>query len=239
MTDDSGQYSFSRTFSSVGPHWVEVEVEDEEFLLDSTARLNFQVTIPTETILHAPAFVEVGEEFCVTGELHDIRGMHLPGEYVLVRVGEGEEQAVVTDNEGRFEFTNTLFEAGEFTASAKFERNGSVLSSNGTAPLSSQHGVALTIDGPGLIEQGDGATFVGRLESDTDSPTGMLELTIENSLGQETFSVATDADGRFEYQHPSFQNTGPHSLTGSFAGGEYVGSSTAPGLHSAWQRPPC
>ena len=227
MTDSSGQFALSRTFSSAGPHWIEVEAQGGEFLLDNTARLNFQVTLPTETVLHAPAFVEVGEEFRVTGELRDIRGMPLAGEYVYVQVGEGVEQTVVTDGSGLFQFTDTVYTAGEFTVSAEFQRNGPILSSNGTARLASQHNVVLTIDGPGRIEQGDGATFVGRLESDTISPTGQLELAIEHSLGQETLSVTTDEDGRFEYHQSSFQNTGPHSLTGRFFGGDYVGSSTA------------
>ena len=227
MTDSSGQFALSRTFSSAGSHWVEVEVQGGEFLLDNTARLNFQVTLPTETVLHAPAFVEVGEEFRVTGELRDIRGMPLAGEHVYVQIGEGPEQTVVTDASGLFQFTDTVYTSGEFTVMAEFQRNGPVLSSNGTARLASQHNVVLTIDGPGHIEQGNGATFVGRLESDTISPTGQLELAIEDSLGQETLSVTTDEDGRFEYHHAAFQNTGPHSLTGRFFGGDYVGSSTA------------
>ena len=227
MTDESGQFAFSRTFTTAGPHWVEVEVEDTEFVLDSTARLTFQVTLPTETVLRAPALVNVGKEFTVTGELRDVRGAPLAREDVYVQVGDGQEQTVATNHLGQFEFSDTLYEAGEFTASATFRRNGPVLSSNGTARLSSQHGVVLTIDGPGLIEQGEGATFVGRLESDTATPTGELELTIENSLGRDAFSVTTDRNGGFEYHHSSFEKTGLHSLTGSFAGGGSLGSSTA------------
>ena len=115
MTDSSGQFAISRTFSSAGPHWIEVEAQGGEFLLDNTARLNFQVTLPTETVLHAPAFVEVGEEFRVTGELRDIRGMPLAGEHVYVQIGEGPEQTVVTDASGLFQFTDTVYTAGEFT----------------------------------------------------------------------------------------------------------------------------
>ena len=231
VTNSSGQYSFSRTFSSHGPHWVEVRIEDAEYLLESTARLNFQVTLPTETVLHAPAFVEVGEEFVLTGELRDIRGMPLARQNVYIRIDEGPERAVATDDSGRFRFTETVYSAGEFTASATFRRNGPVLSSSATARLSSRHRVVMTIDGPGVIEQGQGATFVGRLESETATPTGELELTIESILGRETLLVTTDEDGRFEYNHTSFQNAGPHSLTGLFSGdsadGEFLLGSTA------------
>ena len=231
VTDSSGRYSFSRTFSSPGPHWVEVAVEDAEFLLESTARLNFQVTLPTETVLHAPAFVEVGEEFVLTGELRDIRGMPLAQQDVYFRIGEGPERSVVTDDSGHFQFADTVHEAGEFTATATFRRNGAILSSSATARLSSKHGVVLTIDGPGFVEQGQGATFVGRLESDTATPAGELEMTMENNLERETFYVTTEEDGTFEYHHASFQEIGPHSLIGLFAGdnrdGEFLLGSTA------------
>ena len=231
VTDSSGRYTFSRTFSDSGAHWVEVTVEDAEFLLESTARLNFQVTLPTETALHAPAFVEVGEEFVLTGELRDIRGMPLAGQNVHFRIDDGPERSVVTDASGGFEFSDTVHEAGEFTATATFRRNGAILSSSATARLSSKHGVVLTIEGPGFVEQGRSATFVGRLESDTATPAGELELTMVNNLESETFYVTTEEDGTFRYHHPSFQEIGPHSLTGLFAGdsrdGEFLLGSTA------------
>ena len=226
-TNSSGQFAFSKTFTAAGPHWVEVELEEESFLLENRARLNFQVTVPTETTLHAPAFVEVGDEFHVTGELRDIRGQPIAGEYVYVQVGDSLQKTVVTDSSGVFDFFDTVFESGEFIVTAKFLRNGPMLSSNGTARLASQHNVALTIDGPGRIEQGEGATFVGRLESDTFTPAGELELTIESSLEREAVVVTTGEDGQFEYRQDTFPNTGPHSLTGHFAGGDHVGSSTA------------
>ncbi len=226
-TDSSGEFSFSSTFDSAGGHWVEVEVEGQEFLLDNRARLNFQVTMPTETVLHAPAIVEVGQEFLITGELRDIRGSSLPGESVHVQVGEAAEQTLTTDSSGNFEFRESVSESGEYTVSAEFRRNGPLLASNGSSLLSSQHLVVMSIDGPGRIEKGQGTTFEGRLESATFAPTGDLELTLEDSSGRETTSISTDENGRFAHTQSAFSNTGLHFLTGHYPGEQYVGSSTA------------
>ncbi len=226
-TDASGGFSFSSTFDSAGDHWVAVEVAGQEFLLDNRARLNFLVTMPTETVLHAPAIVEVGQEFLVTGELRDIRGTPLSGESVRIQIGEAAGRSVTTDSSGNFEFRGTVSESGEYTVSAEFRRDGPLLASNGSALLASQHLVVLTIDGPGRIGRGQGATFEGKLESETFAPTGSLELTLEDSSGLETTSISTDENGRFAHTQSSFSKTGLHFLTGHYPGEQYIGSSTA------------
>ena len=227
ITDPSGNFTFSRTFSELGPHWIEVELKGQDFLLDNIARLDFQVTLPTETALDAPVFVEVGEEFRIAGALRSVRGDSVAGEYLYVQIGDGPEQSVLTDSSGLFEFTGSVYDAGEFTVRAEFQGNGPVLSSMGTARLAARHAVVLTLDGPRRIDQGDGATFMGRLASDTFSPTGQLELTLGDVRGSHLTTVTTDEDGRFEYHHPSFDSTGPHSLTARFSGGEFVAPSSA------------
>ncbi len=227
ITDPSGNFTFSRTFSELGPHWIEVELEGQDFLLDNIARLDFQVTLPTETALDAPVFVEVGEEFRIAGALRSVRGDSVAGEYLYVQIGDGPEQSVLTDSSGLFEFTGSVYDAGEFTVRAEFQGNGPVLSSMGTARLAARHAVVLTLDGPRRIDQGNGATFMGRLASDTFSPTGQLELTLGDVRGSHLTTVTTDEDGRFEYHHSSFDDTGPHSLTARFSGGEFVAPSSA------------
>ena len=99
-TSPTGTFSFSRTFSAPGGHWVAVEVKGQEYLLDNQVRLDFQVTLPTDLTLLAPALVSVNEAFTVNGELRDVRGEPLAGEYVSVSVGDDPEVRALTDGSG-------------------------------------------------------------------------------------------------------------------------------------------
>ncbi len=226
-TDQAGRFTFSESFSRLGQHWVEVEIQGEEFLLDNTARLEFEVVRPTEIEIHAPASVVIGEEFLATGQLRGSDGLALSGKRLGVRVGRGPEQSVTTDREGRFEVAGMVSTEGEFVVSARFRGEGSVLASSGTARSAALHAVEMTLEGPLRLERGDGATFKGRLASDTFSPTGQVELTIQNAGDEQVISVDIGEDGTFEYEHPSFEGTGPHRLTGRFAGGEFVEAASA------------
>ncbi len=222
VTDPAGRFTFSQSFSRLGQHWVEVEIRGEEFLLDNTARLDFQVVLPTEVAVYAPASVVIGEEFLVSGELRGANGIALAGKRVGVRIGPDPEHSVTTDREGRFQIAGTASTAGEFPVSVRFRGEGSVLASGATARSEALHAVVLTLAGPLRLEQGEGATFTGRLASDTFSPTGQIELTIESAGDEHLAAVDVGEGGTFEYQHPSFESTGQHTLTGHFAGGEFV-----------------
>ncbi|MCY4583391.1 MAG: HEAT repeat domain-containing protein [Chloroflexi bacterium] len=221
-TDPTGQFTFFESFSRLGQHWVEVEIRGGEFLLDNIARLDFEVVLPTEVEVYPPSSVVVGEEFRVAGELRGADGRALAGKSVGVRVGSAREQSVQTDREGRFEVAGTASTAGEFTVSANFRGEGSVLASGGTARFEALHVVALTLEGPFRLERGDGATFEGKVASDTFSPTGQVELTMERPSGELVVVPSIGEDGTFEYLHPSFDSTGQHMLTAHFAGGEFV-----------------
>ena len=227
VTDAVGRFSFSGTFSRLGQHWVEVKIQGEEFLLDNTARLEFEVVRPTEVEIHAPASVVIGEEFLATGQLRGSDGVALSGRRVGVRVGRGTEQSVTTDGEGWFEVAGTVSTEGEFVVSARFRGEGSVLGSSGTVRSAALHAVALTLEGPLRLERGEGATFQGRVASDTFSPTGQVELTIEDAGDGWRAAANVGEDGTFEYEHPSFDNTGAHTLTVRFAGGEFVEAASA------------
>ena len=226
-TDQAGRFTFSESFSRLGQHWVEVEIQGEEFLLDNTARLDFEVVLPTEIVVYAPASVVIGEEFLVAGELRGADGFALAGKRVGVRIRGGPERSAITNREGWFEVAGTASSAGEFTVTAGFRGEASVLASAGTARSAALHAVEMTLEGPLRLERGDGATFKGRLASDTFSPTGQVELTIQNAGDEQVISVDIGEDGTFEYEHPSFEGTGPHRLTGRFAGGEFVEAASA------------
>ena len=226
-TDPAGRFTFSDSFSRLGQHWVEVQLRGEEFLLDNSARLDFQVVLPTEVAVYAPAAVVIGEEFEVGGELRGVDGGALAGKRIGVRVGRGSEQSVTTDGEGRFEVMGTVPSAGEFTITARFRGEGSVLASGGTTRFQSLHAVTMTLEGPLRLERGDGAVFQGRLASDTFSPTGQVELTVGNGSDGQAVTVDVAEGGTFEYRHPSFGSIGPHALTARFAGAELVQPASA------------
>ena len=226
-TDPAGRFTFSESFSRLGQHWVEVEIQGEEFLLDNTARLEFRVVLPTEIAVYAPASVVIGEEFLVSGELRGADGLALAGKRVGVKIGRDPEQSVTTDREGRFQIAGSALTAGEFPVSVRFRGEGSVLASSATARSEALHVVALTLEGPLRLEQGKGATFTGRVASETFSPAGQVELAVRSAADEHLVAVNVGEGGTFEYQHPSFGSTGQHTLTGHFAGGEFVEPASA------------
>ena len=53
-TGEFGRFSFSQSFPDPGPHWVEVELKVQDYLLDNKARIDLEVTLPTVTTVEAP-----------------------------------------------------------------------------------------------------------------------------------------------------------------------------------------
>ena len=141
----------------------------------------------------------MGKEFRVTGELRDTRGEPLAGEYLLVQVGDGPEQSALTDDSGAFEFTGEVDNAGEFLVRAEFAGDAPILPSKATARLVARHTVRLTLDVPTGLDQGGETAFTGRVTSGTLSPIGQLELTIEDTEGNQLATVTTAEDGSFEF----------------------------------------
>ena len=120
-TGPAGEFSFSTSFSEPGPHWVGVEFEAQEFLLDNTARLDFEVTLPTKITVEGPEFAAVGEEFVVSGYLRNIRGEPLVGANIVVQTGEAPELPVLTDASGAFEFSGSTDTVGDLVVQIVFQ----------------------------------------------------------------------------------------------------------------------
>ena len=226
-TGPTGSFSLSMNFSDPGRHWVAVELEGQEYLLDNQVRLDFQVTLPTSITLLVPALVSVSEGFTVTGELRDARGTPLSGEFVSLTVGDNAAIRTLTDRSGVFQVDSRVNTAGEFVIHAEFSGLAPTLPSEKTTRLTARHTVSLSLSGPSQIDTGSSALFTGRLTSDTLSPIGELEISIEDGDGSHLATVTTDEDGRFEYNHASFDIAGPQSLAARFAGGEFVAPRSA------------
>ena len=226
-TGPEGDFSFNRAFSDPGGHWVEVSFKGEEFLLETKARLDFTVTLPTNLSLSTPVQVAVGEEFQILGELHNIRGNALAGKSVILQIGDEPIQSVRTGSSGEFEISRSLMAAGVFQILAEFQGDGTVLSSSGMTWLTSIHLVDVSIKGPPRIDQGSGATFTGELTSETLSEVGQLSIVLEDSSGEQITTVTTGDAGTFEYSHPSFDDAGPQSITVRFLGDEFISPAEA------------
>ena len=226
-TQEFGRFSFTQAFPDPGPHWVEVKLKDQEYLLDNVARINLEVTLPTATIVEAPVSVEVGEEFSVTGTLHGARGEPLEDRTVLVRIGGQPAQQVSTDAEGAFELSGALDSPGPVMVQAEFPGDGPVLQSQATARLSVRESSLLTLNGPSAIELGGGATFTGRLTTTADAPIAQSTLSIVDGGGAELATVTTDDDGGFSYEHDAFFQSGSQSLTAEFPGADFIVASSA------------
>ena len=226
-TGEFGRFTFGITFTEPGPHWVAVELAEHDYLLGNSARIDFEVTLPTLTTLETPAAVQVGEAFSVTGALHGVRGEPLANRSLDVSIGEGQARPVTTDAAGAFALTATLDSPGAFTVRAEFGGDGPILASEASAGMAVQEASVLTLEGPGSIELGNGATFTGRLTTAADSPLGQTALSIVDADGAEVTVVTTGDDGVFEYQHAAFFETGPQSLSAQYPGADFVVPSLA------------
>ena len=225
-TDSFGNFEFAQAFSEPGPHWVEVELADAEFLLDNRARIDFEVTLSTETTIQTLGSVDVGEEFIVAGTLRGVRGEALSGRSVTVHVGESSTD-VRTDESGMFELARTLDTPGAVAVRAEFSGDGFVLPSQAATSVAVQQTVLLTVEGPSQIEQGQGGVFAGRLTTSALEPLRQTQLTILDAGGGPLATVTTGDDGAFQYEHSAFDLTGPNSLTFQFPGGHFISPSSA------------
>lgn len=227
VTDSSGEFSFTRVFSNPGNHWTEVSFAGDGFFLDTSARLDFKVTLPTNLAVSAPVQVAVGEEFTVSGLLQDVRDNALGGENVALEINGESIQTVRTGSSGEFDASTSVTKAGDFDIHAQFRGKGAVLGSEAIARVTSSHQVHLTVTGPSRIEQGDGGTFRGRLTSDTLAEVSQMEIVVQDSSGRQLSTVTTNASGIFAYSHPSFTAAGPESITASYLGGDHILSAEA------------
>ena len=196
-TGSEGGFSFTRSFSETGPHWVEVTVQGDEFLMGNYARLDFVVTLPTEIEISAPVTVEVGSDFRVAGKLQDAGGQPLPGESLTARIA-GVEETVFTGASGEFDLTGNADTAGRFFVEAEFAGRPTALPSRAAVRLLARHTLGLTLDAPDDFPSDGESTITGSVTSPTLASVGQLQLTVEDAEGGQLAAVTTAEDGSFE-----------------------------------------
>ena len=201
LTDREGRFSFSETFSRLGEHWVEVELEGEELLLDNTARLSFDVVLPTEIAVYAPESVARGEGLVVTGEVREVGGPPLDeGRVELIIEGAGEENTVTIEIEedGSFEHSIAAFErTGHYTITGRFSGAEFVRPATAEIAVRVLRPTVLTLEGPAAVRDGEQFRIAGTLLEIDGRPVPNAVVRVP---GDEPLSLLTDADGRFAGQ---------------------------------------
>ncbi|MDE2968549.1 MAG: HEAT repeat domain-containing protein [Chloroflexota bacterium] len=222
ITGELGRFTFSHVFDDPGPHWVQVELVEQEYLLGNSARIDLEVTLPTTAIIDAPVSVLVGESFTVTGAVFGVRGEPIGDRAVNVQVGEEPERAIQTRNTGEFTFDGAFDAPGAYTVAAHFPGAGPILASRAVAGVSVREISVLTLDGPSVVELGDGGSFTGLLTTSSGEPIASAAVSIKDASGVELAAVTTDDQGAFEYSHPSFPQSGPSSISATYVGADFI-----------------
>ena len=198
VTDQEGRFTFSETFSQLGQHWVEVELEGEELLLDNTARLSFEVVLPTEIAVYAPDSVARGEAVLVTGELREASGPPLKGGQVELTIESAEAVDTVTvdvGEDGRFEHSAQSFEhTGGYTLTGRFSGGEFVRPAATEIVFRVLRPTVLTLDVPAAVRGGERFRIMGTLREIDGRPVPNAVVRV---LGGEPFSLTTDAEGGF------------------------------------------
>ena len=236
LTGPAGGFNIIRSFSEPGPHWVEVSMSGDAYFLDNSVRLAFKVNVPTQILVDAPAQVAVGRDASMVFTLEDGHGMPLPGRVLDVRVGSAQDLQVTTGDAGEFEFSTSPAAAGDVPVRVAFAGDAEHASADAEAHLRALHAIELDLEEAVYSEGGGGATFRGRVTSETLSPVGALELTLEDAGGGQLATVVTEEDGRFEITVPDAGDLAGTPIAFRYAGDDVtmpvsyaVSGSTQPG----------
>ncbi len=108
-------------------------------------------------------------------------GEALAGKKLSVQVGDVPNHSALTDDSGAFEFSGKVDATGEFLVRAEFAGEAPVLPSKTTARLVARHAVGLALYMPTELDWGGKTTFTGRITSETLSPIGQSELSVEGA----------------------------------------------------------
>ncbi len=198
VTGPAGGFNITWSFSEPGPHWIEVSMSGDDYFLDNSVELALTVNVPTRILVDAPAQVAVGRDASMTFTLEDGHGMPLPGRVLDVRVGSAQRLQVTTDDAGRFEFSMNPTVDGDVPVRVAFAGDAEHASANAEARLRALHAIELDLEEAAYSEGGGSATFRGRVTSETLSPVGTLDLTLEDTDGSQLAAVVTEENGRFE-----------------------------------------
>ena len=201
VTDEEGRFNFSKSFSQLGEHWVEVVLDGEELLLDNSARLSFDVVQPTQIAVYVPDAVVQGEELWVSGRVREADGQALQAGQVELTLASAERVDIVTievGEDGGFEhLVQSLEHTGTYTLTGRFAGAEFVLPSIAEVSFRVLRPTALTLEGPSFARDGEHFSFTGTLRESDGSPVPNAVVRV---LDARPFTLMTDAEGRFAGQ---------------------------------------
>ena len=226
LTGPSGEFRFTHVFAETGLHEVEVEFEGADLLLGSSVRMQVTAVMPTVLAISPIGPVNVGRSFAVKGTLLNARGEPLEGNSLTVAVEGGAPQEISTDESGKFSASVAIDEFGEFNVVVEFDGEHPVLPSRASASGIARDLSAMSISGPGVVPQGQVATFHGFMTSESLTEIGDRQVVLLDGDGHKLDTVVTGLDGTFRYQTAPLTTTGPRSISARFEEQDHLTSST-------------
>ncbi len=224
-TDENGMFEFANTFESAGERTVEVEFEEQDFMLGVSASLAVSVTMPTALVLDVPGAIGMDQEFSISGALRDIRGNSLANHTVLLSLNSDAKDPIETDAEGEFRIGLSVDRPGVHTIDAVFVGLGNFEPSESTLTFVVTEPVSLQISGEGPARVGEEYVVNGSLADSRGNPMVHRTVAIStNSLPDTT--VQTDAQGQLRLTR-TFDRRGIYPTEARFASDGFLQSATS------------
>ena len=224
-TDENGMFEFANTFESAGERTVEVEFEEQDFMLGVSASLAVSVTMPTALVLDVPGAIGMDQEFSISGALRDIRGNSLADQVVLLSLNSSASEPIETNAQGEFLFGLSVDRPGVHTIDAVFVGVGNFEPSESTLTFVVTEPVSLQISGEGPARVGEEYVVNGSLADSRGNPMVHRTVAISTDSLPDT-TVQTDAQGQLRLTR-TFDRRGIYPTEARFASDGFLQSATS------------
>ncbi len=210
-SNSMGAFSIRHTIPidfPLGPMTLQVTAPRFGVSTDVTA----SVTSHTSVTVDALGLVIVGEEFTLSGVLRNDLGEPIGGTPIGLRVGEGPQEAIETDEKGIFKAMHQVNQPGQHTIGVEFSGDGNILPSVAQTRIYARYATDLTLRGQTEVVAGESGLFSGRLIATEGSPMKDAVIHLVGSDREPLAVVSPDESGSFDFRH-SFRQTGLTTLT--------------------------
>ena len=185
---------------------------------------DIQVYSGSEIELSGPTEVHRYADAVFEGRLTDDADVGVANRVIDVAFHASTGLVVVTDEEGRFSFSKSFSELGEYWVEVVLDGEELLLDNSARLSFDVVQPTQIAVYAPDAAVQGEPLLVTGRVR-ELDGPAlqaGQVELTFANAEGVDIVTIEIGEDGRFEHSVPSFEHTGLYTLTARFAGAAFV-----------------